>query len=117
MKALDPVRVEFLQHRSWKVLERIRYYDAKTRIIQHTVPAGFVTDFASIPRGLWNIFPPTGPYAPAAVLHDFMYVRAWGTKAEADKIFRKSMKQLGVPYWKRWSMWAAVRIGGKGNYE
>ena len=38
-----------------------------------TVPAGFVTDFASTPRAIWAILPPTGRYQLAAVVHDFLY--------------------------------------------
>lgn len=113
MRALDPVRVEFMGARKWLVWQEIRYAGGGE---SYTVPAGFETDFASIPRGLWNLFPPTGRYAPAAVLHDWMYVEAVLTKADADRIFRESMKELGVPYWKRWVMWAAVRSFGKGNY-
>lgn len=37
------------------------------------VPTGFVTDFASIPWGLWNLFPPLGPWARPAIIHDFLY--------------------------------------------
>lgn len=37
------------------------------------VPAGFVTDFASTPRALWSVLPPTGRYQLAAVVHDFLY--------------------------------------------
>ncbi len=37
------------------------------------VPVGFVTDFASIPWGLRNSFPPLGRHARAAIIHDFLY--------------------------------------------
>ena len=47
------------------------------RVLQTTfvivVPAGFVTDFASTPRALWSVIPPTGRYQLAAVVHDFLY--------------------------------------------
>ena len=36
-----------------------------------TVPAGFVTDLASIPRVVWSFFPPDGPWVKGAVIHDF----------------------------------------------
>lgn len=32
-----------------------------------------ITDFASVPRVLWAIIPPTGFYGKAAVIHDFLY--------------------------------------------
>jgi hypothetical protein len=38
-----------------------------------TVPAGFVTDFASTPRAIWAVLPPFGTYQLAAVVHDFLY--------------------------------------------
>jgi hypothetical protein len=37
------------------------------------VPAGYVTDFASVPEGLWNLFPPLGMWARAAIIHDYLY--------------------------------------------
>ena len=37
------------------------------------VPRGFVTDLASIPRPFWSWLPPDGPWAKAAVIHDFLY--------------------------------------------
>ena len=38
-----------------------------------TVPAGFVTDLASIPRLVWSFYPPDGPWVKAAIIHDFLY--------------------------------------------
>ena len=36
-------------------------------------PAGFETDFASVPRLFWGISPPWGWFVKAAVLHDYLY--------------------------------------------
>lgn len=33
-----------------------------------TVPAGFVTDLASIPRWAWNLLPPDGPWVKGAII-------------------------------------------------
>jgi Protein of unknown function (DUF1353) len=49
------------------------------------VPAGFVTDFASTPRALWSVIPPTGRYQLAAVVHDFLY---WDQVARASRLTR-----------------------------
>ncbi|EAO7521451.1 DUF1353 domain-containing protein, partial [Salmonella enterica] len=81
------------------------------------VPAGFVTDLASVPRIFWTILPPDGKYAKAAIIHDWMYDNALRTKKEADKIFLDGMTVLGVPKWKRIVMYLAVRIFGRGNYS
>ena len=75
------------------------------------VPAGFVTDFASVHRFWWRWVPPAGNYAPAAVVHDWFYRHPHGiTRFLADALFRDLMASLGVPGWKRWVMWASVRV-------
>lgn len=78
------------------------------------VPAGFVTDFASIPRAFWRVLPPTGRYGKAAVVHDYLYrtPEIQVTRAEADKVFLDAMADLGVGTVTRRTMWAAVRTFG-----
>ncbi len=83
-----------------------------------TVPAGTETDFASVPRFFWRLVPPTGKHGKAAVLHDYLYQKQSGfTKLLADAIFLEAMTVLGVPWWRRWSMFLAVRFFGKGAYR
>lgn len=83
-----------------------------------TVPAGFVTDFASIPFGLRNLFPPLGTWARAAIIHDFLYSRRGVLPAktysrkEADAVFLEAMEVVGVPALQRSIMYRAVRLGG-----
>jgi hypothetical protein len=77
-----------------------------------TVPTGFETDFASVPRLFWRLIPPWGRYSAAAVVHDYLYATASVTRYEADRIFLDLMKRLGVPLWKRRLMYRAVRLGG-----
>lgn len=81
------------------------------------VPAGFVTDLATIPRLFWSLFPPHDVYAKAAILHDYMYDHAIGSKKEADKVLYESMRVLGVPKWKCKLFYWAVKFTGKGNYK
>jgi hypothetical protein len=96
-----------------------------------TVPAGYLTDFASVPQPFWNIEPPLGDAGKAAVVHDALYSTA-GTmliggfcgrtrkkpyaRAEADGIFDEALAVLAVPAWKRALLWAAVRVGGAGGW-
>jgi hypothetical protein len=84
------------------------------------VPAGFITDFASVPKGLWNIFPPFGEWAAAAVVHDYLYktqgLNGKYDRKQADKIFKEAMEVLEVPKWKRELMYNAVRTFGKGGW-
>jgi hypothetical protein len=82
------------------------------RIGVTVVPAGFVTDMASVPRGFWNLFPPTGPYAKAAVYHDYLYQLGSISRADADSEFVDGMKALGVCWITRAAMWVALRLFG-----
>ena len=71
---LSPLELEYLDGRFWKVTAPFSYAvgapDGST--VVH-VPVGFRTDFASIPRFLWSLIPPTGFYGKAAVIHDQLY--------------------------------------------
>jgi hypothetical protein len=37
------------------------------------------------------------------------------SRIDADGIFRQAMRELGVPFLRRWIMWAAVRLGALTN--
>jgi hypothetical protein len=81
------------------------------------VPAGFKTDLASIPRGLWNVLPPVGKYDRAAVVHDLLYQsgRVNGLRLErrhADAVLNEAMTASGVGRLTRWLVYAGVRVGG-----
>ena len=69
----------------------------------------------SVPRIFVWFLPRYGRYTKAVILHDYLWrVRAKnGTLdyVDADGIFRRAMRELGVPFMKRWIMWAAVRWG------
>jgi hypothetical protein len=60
------------------------------------VPKGFVTDLASIPRPFWSLLPPNGPYAQAAIVHDYLYWMQTGTKLAADETLKTGMQDLEV---------------------
>lgn len=77
------------------------------RVQQHTIPKGFITDGATVPRLLWPIFPPTGRYLSAAVLHDYLLVTR--DRRSADLEFNRVMKQLKIEAWRRKVMFVAVR--------
>lgn len=99
----------------FRVIERFTYQciDGKTGYYID-VPEGFETDFATVPRIFWSIFPPVGEYATAAVLHDYMYrQKCKFDRAVADAIFYQAMKDFGVPKWKAYLMFKiASTFGG-----
>lgn len=118
-ESTDALRVEYIDGHKWLLLEDFAYFDAdfppNGAFIE--MPKGFITDFASVPRILWNLLPPTGKYGKAAVVHDFLYVTGRVgeirvTRSYADGVFRDAMEDLGVGKVRRTLMWLAVRVGG-----
>jgi hypothetical protein len=83
------------------------------------VPAGFITDGASIPEMFWSILSPFGPWFHAALFHDWGYSRnnTTLTRAEVDAIFKELMFNIGVPWLKRETIYRAVRLFGASSYR
>lgn len=84
------------------------------------VPAGYITDFVSVPRipfAYWL----TGDTAHmAAVFHDYLctdYYPKLLTWREAADLFREAMQAEGVPRLRRWAMYWAVRLFGQAKKE
>src|SRR4051812_21103720 len=91
----------------WELLAPITYR-GNTQTFQ--VEPGFLTDFASVPKPLVGLFPRYGKYTKAAILHDFLWRTHAVEKVDANGIFRRAMRELGVPTIRRWMMWAAVGL-------
>jgi hypothetical protein len=104
------VVVKQVDDRNWEVREALRYR-ANREVFE--VPVGQGTDFASVPRPFVWFLPRYGAYTMAAILHDYLWrVRAANGKMrwiEADGVFRRAMRELHVPFLRRWIMWGAVR--------
>ena len=77
-----------------------------------TVPKGFITDFASIPRVFWSLLRPDGEYAHAAVIHDYLYWNQARSRVEADSIFKYAMEDLGVDASVVDTLYNAVQVFG-----
>ena len=98
---------------SGRIFKLIKPFNVETSFgLKITVPVGFETDFASVPRIFWRIVPPWGKYSPAAVVHDFLYSSKIVDRKKADNIFLELMEHLGVSKWKRSVMYRAVRSFG-----
>lgn len=117
--AYDSEESERQNDKIWRVISGFRYYyPHQGSLGVFEVPEGFYTDGASVPRWLWSLVPPWGSYGQAAVLHDFMLVTRSiyiNEKYEPipmsliNRIFYRSMKQLGEPRIVRYPMYVAVR--------
>lgn len=112
----DHFDVRRIDNRLWKTINDLRYTGRSQNFM---VPAGFVTDFASVPQFLLWLIPSTGAWTLAAVLHDWMCTKgiAYGvvSSRDADGIFRRVLREHGVPFVKRWLMWTGVRWGALFN--
>jgi len=116
----DPFDARLFGHSNggavWILTHYFRYCHPDHPII--TVPTGFETDGASIPRPFWNILGPHGPYFRAAVIHDFLYSRRSDNhfhgidRLLADRIFLSAMTDCGVGWITRHTIYRAVRLFG-----
>ena len=85
-----------------------------------TVPKGFITDGASIPKSLQWLYNPFGRYIKAAIVHDFLYSSYNNTginRTLADKIFRHIMQETGVDNRTVRRFYTAVRCFGETSWK
>ena len=104
----------------YRVAESFRYYLGEKYAEQWVyVPAGMLTDLASIPSIVWSILPPCGKYGAAAIVHDrlcnTLQITVSGklvpiTRARADEILGEAMEVLEVPWVKRKLISSAVAM-------
>jgi len=102
--------------------------------IEMSIPKGFESDRASVPRIFWNLIPPLGKYSIAALIHDYFYrthrIKGWMlavgkkewvdapiTKDFADTAFLSIMKHYNVKAWRRNVMYWAVKYFGSKSWE
>ena len=115
---------------TWVLLEplevwRVREYEHDTEDRTIRIKAGLKTDYASVPRILWVIFPKSGRWKLAAVVHDWMYKTGFlgnklGMKKArhlADLQFYREMRLLGVNFFVSTMMYWGVRIGGRKHFK
>lgn len=85
----------------------------------YTVPMGFTTDLASIPRPLWSIYSPNKANTiPAAVIHDYLYFCPGEMlRSEADSIFYDALIYKHVTTRTAFKYWLAVRTFGSSHFN
>lgn len=112
----DHVTVRRRDDTTWTVVEPLVY---RGRSQTFVVPRGFGTDFATVPRPVVWLIPRFGRYTLPAILHDWLVTEGLRQRIvssrDADGIFRRSMRELGVPVVRRWLMWTGVRWGALAN--
>ncbi|MFF0200131.1 DUF1353 domain-containing protein [Streptomyces sp. NPDC005017] len=104
------ITVKQIDAETWELREELTYRGSSQTFV---VPVPFRTDFASVPTMFVWLIPRYGVYTKAAILHDFLCREAPVSRADADGIFRRALRELGVSALRRWIMWAAVRTGSR----
>jgi hypothetical protein len=113
----SPAVRAFGDNKFWITVEDMQYVIGSTseRIV---VPKGFVTDFASIPQGLWSLgLSPHGQYSRAAVVHDYLYWSQGCTRAQADRLLVLAMKESKVGSFDEFLVYQGVNLGGGGPWN
>ena len=84
----------------WELVQDYEY-ESSFGII--SIPKGFVTNGANIPRVFWSLFPPNSPeYISAATIHDYLCLNAYKDNKNyamfcfADKVFYECLRKLNV---------------------
>lgn len=109
----------------WRVSRGFRFYlgspDSGDWV---NVPAGYLTDGASIPRALWWLLPPWREYGQAAVVHDilceYLSITRAGlpfriTREKCDDILMEAMTAMKVPWITRHAIHKAVILYRKSS--
>lgn len=101
---------------TWRLLAPLVY---QSDVLAETlaVPAGFETDFASVPRSP-VVFLLTADTAHAAsAIHDMLYSAPHTTSREmADYILQEASIVSGVPAWRAALMFYGVRVFGGAHW-
>jgi len=102
MLRYSDVNLQPLKDHKFKVVKEFSFKD-------ETIPNGFVSDGASVPRIFWSLFPPNRTdYLPCAILHDYLCNKKEFKKA--DEHFKDCLECLNVSKFARYTMYYAVRI-------
>jgi hypothetical protein len=97
--------------RDMKTLNAFSYKDPRGVVWE--VPAGYITNGASVPWGLWNIVggPYDGPYRDAAVIHDYYTeykLRSW---EDTHRMYYEASIARGVSENRASIMYAGLLVG------
>jgi len=96
----------------WVLVGNLVYESNKGDVF--TVPNGFETDFASVPRAPFAFWLTGDTAHLSAVLHDYLcrihVSNGTMTWKEAADHFRDAMRAEGVPAWRAYLMYWAVRL-------
>ena len=116
MKFFDPLVLRWVSANQWVLEKELRCETFLGDVIY--IPAGSSTDLASIPKIIWPILSPAGPWARSSVVHDECYRNPSRkfTRARCDEIFLEGMRADGVDVASMKAIYTAVRAFGSSSY-
>ncbi|MHB8110503.1 MAG: DUF1353 domain-containing protein [Syntrophorhabdaceae bacterium] len=125
MPFLTPIRAEKILFKDiWTLTHDFVYHHAPTEYLQEdftvTIPAGFYTDWASVPRlpVIYRKYGNTGH--EAALVHDYLYRKdsePQVSKETADRTFYDALVEMGLSERHAACMYDGVVIGGASSYH
>lgn len=87
-------------------------YQSDVAEMTFTVPTGFISDYASVPRAPLVYWLCGDTSTMASVVHDAIYTYHWVDRATADAVLREASLLTGVPAWRAALMFYGVRAFG-----
>lgn len=103
--------IEDINGKEWVLHETFKWQSNDGYTI--TILPGFSTDFATVPKLLQLIFPPTDKYDKACLIHDFLYTGNNINRKRCDDYFLEALKDCEVTFLKRYIMYFSVRLFGR----
>lgn len=112
-KFIDTLNVMEISDSVFAVADHDFRYESDLAKRVFTVPIGFYTDFASIPRFMPLVYACLGDTAhEPAVVHDWLYYAAVTDRETADNVLLEAMKIWGMSKWRYYPIYWGVRVGG-----
>lgn len=108
-----PLKGEILDSGDLLVGEEFDYYREANNDEIIKIPAGFVSDFASVPFVFRILVSPIGRHSKPAVVHDYLcelYHQGKVSRDYCDEVFNEAMKVKNVPFFHRIILYSGVRI-------
>lgn len=95
-------------------------FDFRGKNYEVTIPEGFETNFASIPKKFRNVLSNVSKLDVAYLLHDWLYStlsKDGFTKSDVDIMLRRNLNYLGLGFIDQWSVYYSVKFFGDGHYK